>query len=321
MFEYNLETLPTSQIFNPVLDRLLKINTQRQLPSPSQESVSRTSYDYPIKIIEFEDGVTVSQVGRAGEDRHLHTSFIIRGQVIKLYGIFDGHGGKDIVEQIIIYLPPYLEKSLNQINIHDPKSIYRAIEAAYIKLDTDLYTNGYTSGSTASIALVINNVVYVANLGDSKSIIYSPKYGLLLATLDHKPNRADEKDRIHKIGGEVIQSDVYRVAGTLAISRAFGDFYLKRISTSEEYNPRGWISVIPTIHTHYIKYNDEYLILATDGIWDGITVDNLVTDLIVSNDRSYMKQDTLGNILLKCRHVTDDDITITQVKLKLNVKI
>lgn len=45
---------------------------------------------------------------------------------------------------------------------------------------------------------------------------------------DHKPNRNDEHDRIEAGGGAVIWAGTWRVAGVLAVSRAFGDRPLKK---------------------------------------------------------------------------------------------
>ena len=51
-----------------------------------------------------------------------------------------------------------------------------------------------------------------------------------------------------------------RVEGVLAVSRAFGDRRLKRYVTCE-----------PDICEHVIQPEDEFLVLATDGLWDVVS--------------------------------------------------
>ena len=60
------------------------------------------------------------------------------------------------------------------------------------------------SGSCAVIALIINDILYAINLGDSRAL-YSCNGGkeFYQITRDHKPNDAKEKTRIEKNGGKV----------------------------------------------------------------------------------------------------------------------
>lgn len=74
---------------------------------------------------------------------------------------------------------------------------------------------------------------------------------------DHKPSRGDEKQRIESLGGRIIHYGTWRVEGVLAVTRAFGDRRLKKYVSSE-----------PEIQQHKLNDNDDWLILATDGVWD-----------------------------------------------------
>lgn len=49
-------------------------------------------------------------------------------------------------------------------------------------------------------------------------------------TSDHHPDRDDERARIEVAGGFVLDWDVPRVNGVLAVSRAIGDVQLKRLT-------------------------------------------------------------------------------------------
>lgn len=82
-------------------------------------------------------------------------------------------------------------------------------------------------GSTACTAIVrreINhNVLYVANVGDTRAVLSKNGQAERLSK-DHKATEPSEIDRVKKAGGSIMEN---RVAGGLAITRAFGDHSYK----------------------------------------------------------------------------------------------
>ncbi|XP_038893719.1 protein phosphatase 2C 16 [Benincasa hispida] len=116
-----------------------------------------------------------------------------------------------------------------------------------------------TVGSTAVVALVCSSHIIVANCGDSRAVLYRGKESMALS-VDHKPNREDEYARIESSGGKVIQWNGHRVFGVLAMSRSIGDRYLKP-----------WIIPDPEVMFVPRAKEDECLILASDGLWDVMT--------------------------------------------------
>ena len=60
------------------------------------------------------------------------------------------------------------------------------------------------SGSCAIVLLTVDDILYVANVGDSRAIL-SAQGGTKIYSLskDHKPNDASEKQRILEAGGEI----------------------------------------------------------------------------------------------------------------------
>uniref|UniRef100_M4ENT5 PPM-type phosphatase domain-containing protein n=1 Tax=Brassica campestris TaxID=3711 RepID=M4ENT5_BRACM len=69
-------------------------------------------------------------------------------------------------------------------------------------------------------------------------------------------------DKIQEAGGRVIYWDGRRVLGVLATSRAIGDNYLKPYVSSE-----------PEVTVTERIEEDEFMILASDGLWDVVTND------------------------------------------------
>eukprot|EP00406_Dinophysis_acuminata_P042281 CAMPEP_0179360940 /NCGR_PEP_ID=MMETSP0797-20121207/80236_1 /TAXON_ID=47934 /ORGANISM="Dinophysis acuminata, Strain DAEP01" /LENGTH=409 /DNA_ID=CAMNT_0021076311 /DNA_START=89 /DNA_END=1319 /DNA_ORIENTATION=+ len=76
-----------------------------------------------------------------------------------------------------------------------------------------------------------------------------------------------------KAGGQVFEKQVgkhtvYRVNGDLSLSRALGDFRFKQ-------NPRlapkdQMISCVPDVQTVKLQPEDEFMVLACDGVWDAL---------------------------------------------------
>ncbi|KAK1265340.1 putative protein phosphatase 2C 6 [Acorus gramineus] len=116
-----------------------------------------------------------------------------------------------------------------------------------------------TVGSTAVVALVCSTHIVIANCGDSRAVLLRGKQPVPLS-VDHKPNRESEYTRIEAAGGKVIQWNGYRVFGVLAMSRSIGDRYLKP-----------WIIPDPEVTFVPRMREDECLILASDGLWDVMT--------------------------------------------------
>ncbi|KAG8074402.1 hypothetical protein GUJ93_ZPchr0006g40774 [Zizania palustris] len=115
-------------------------------------------------------------------------------------------------------------------------------------------------GSTAVVAVLGPRHVVVANCGDSRAVLCRGGTAIPLSC-DHKPDRPDELERIHAAGGRVIFWDGARVFGMLAMSRAIGDSYLKP-----------YVICDPEVRVIERKDGeDEFLILASDGLWDVVS--------------------------------------------------
>lgn len=118
------------------------------------------------------------------------------------------------------------------------------------------------SGCTATTAIIADNKIYVANAGDSRTVLGIKGIAKALS-FDHKPSNEGERARINAAGGFVESG---RVNGNLALSRAVGDFDFKRRSDLPP--EEQVVTVFPDVMEHTISPDDEFLVLACDGIWD-----------------------------------------------------
>jgi len=127
-------------------------------------------------------------------------------------------------------------------------------------------------GCTAVVCLVRPDVVVVANAGDSRAVLCRRGQAVPLSE-DHKPNLPGERSRIMRAGGSVEMQHVghivqYRVNGNLNLSRSIGDLEYKKnydLLPSEQ-----MICSTPDVQTYPREADDEFLLLACDGIWDVI---------------------------------------------------
>lgn len=136
---------------------------------------------------------------------------------------------------------------------------------AYHKIDEQILfsqtNNNKNIGSVALCALIIKDLLYIINLGDSKAVMIDKQGKSNTLSQEHIPSRPDELERIEKMGGMVIMvHDQHRVMGQLAVSRSFGDKY---------YKP--FVSSTPEIFVYQLDKNlHKYLVLASDGLWNVI---------------------------------------------------
>ncbi|RXH95194.1 hypothetical protein DVH24_024878 [Malus domestica] len=179
----------------------------------------------------------------------------IDGQTVCLFGIFDGHGGSRAAQYLKEHLFENLMKHpqfMTDTKLAISES-YQQTDADFLDSERDIYRD---DGSTASTAVLVGNHLYVANVGDSRTVISKAGKAIALSE-DHKPNRSDERKRIESAGGFVMWTGTWRVGGVLAMSRAFGNRMLKQYVVAE-----------PEIQDLVVDEDFEFLVLASDGVWD-----------------------------------------------------
>uniref|UniRef100_A0A1A9X4D4 protein-serine/threonine phosphatase n=1 Tax=Glossina brevipalpis TaxID=37001 RepID=A0A1A9X4D4_9MUSC len=130
---------------------------------------------------------------------------------------------------------------------------------------------GKDSGCTAVVSLLIGRDLYVANAGDSRCVVCRNGKAIEMS-LDHKPEDDEESARIIKAGGTVTIDG--RVCGGLNLSRAIGDHGYKtnaNLSAEEQ-----MISALPDVKKLIITPEDEFMVLACDGIWNFMSSEEVV---------------------------------------------
>ncbi|XP_073118482.1 probable protein phosphatase 2C 52 [Henckelia pumila] len=239
-------------------------------------------------------------------------------------GVFDGHGphGHLVARKVRDTLPLKLSTFLNsreskqnassanccrnvKFDVVDPakdpsaeekvESLWsQAFLKSYKAMDKELRSHPnldcFCSGSTAVTVVKQGSNLFMGYIGDSRAILGSKdnndRMMAIQLTVDLKPDLPREAERIKRCKGRVFalqdEPEVQRVwlpfddAPGLAMARAFGDFCLK------EY---GVIS-IPEFSHRILTDRDKFVVLASDGVWDVLSNEEVVAIVSTAPTRS-----------------------------------
>jgi len=298
----------------------------------------------PITVVEEESGVIRHDYGvswSAGamqgwrssmEDAHITLPEFRKG--LGLFGVFDGHGGKEVALYCRNHLPEVLNR---QLSGKGENKTAEALTNAYLQLDlalkgkaaqqelahlkgrspgkgTDVDFESMAAmmlmkrgkgvpaakivsdlaklkklhqvmsmenhlvpmgsaadhvGATAVCVVCSEEEIICANAGDARAVLCRGGRAMNLSR-DHKPSEDSERRRIEAAGGIITAAQcagrtVTRVNG-LSLSRAIGDHAQKqRPGLRPEQQA---VTAMPEICTAKRSPDDEFVILACDGIWD-----------------------------------------------------
>uniref|UniRef100_A0A2P2I3V6 Protein phosphatase 1B-like n=2 Tax=Hirondellea gigas TaxID=1518452 RepID=A0A2P2I3V6_9CRUS len=224
------------------------------------------------------------------EDSHTALT-TLQGELKKwsFFGVFDGHAGARVSAHCSEHLLPSIMDEENfrsgvlggkdsiiaAADEEDVEVVKRAIRTGFLKLDDamrhmpEVASGEDKSGTTAVCSLISPHFIFVANCGDSRGVLYR-RTGIGFSTLDHKPFNPCEKERIQNAGGSVM---IQRVNGSLAVSRALGDYEYKNVEGKSQCEQL--VSPEPELYVEKRTEEDQFLVLACDGIWDVMTSEDV----------------------------------------------
>lgn len=164
------------------------------------------------------------------------------------------------------------------------------------------------SGTTAVAMLVCERDVFVSNIGDSRCVVavYSKteqKYTIRHETKDHKPDMAEERQRIEASNGRIFEWGTYRVwlqdvdMPGLAMSRSFGDTIASTIGVSAEPD----VTYVDKV-VHGEAAHPSFAVLASDGVWEFISSEECVAFIADCIDNSKMTPQEACNALIAEAH-------------------
>nr|CEL69413.1 TPA: protein phosphatase 2C, putative [Neospora caninum Liverpool] len=250
-------------------------------PPPSPQRRKRRTPPYQVqvrkKMVTVSEwylhslGATMNGRREDDEDALLVHSPLAGFPHARLVGLFDGHAGYEISRFCATHASNFLG-TMADFSAASFKAACLAMDDAAFHHSGPLRR----SGSTGIMLVIEQNWsqagrlffrVHAANVGDSRAFILRRDGSFLALSIDHKPNDPDERQRIESAGGHVkrMGNGIWRLDGSLALSRAFGDFKLKQ-EPSLPADAQRVVAVPDVVET--IAYPGDILFLACDGMFE-----------------------------------------------------
>uniref|UniRef100_UPI00358E4569 protein phosphatase 1A-like n=1 Tax=Myxine glutinosa TaxID=7769 RepID=UPI00358E4569 len=232
------------------------------------------------------------------EDAHTAVLGLPRGlRSWSFFAVYDGHAGSRVATFCSEHLLRHITSNTNFKGLSDSlvdeaeelekgdelqepdepevESVLKGIHSGFLQIDermrsiSEVRSGSDRSGSTAVAMMVSPQRLYFINCGDSRAVL-SRAGAVHFSTEDHKPCNPREKERIQNAGGSVM---IQRVNGSLAVSRALGDFDYKSVDGKGP--TEQLVSPEPDVCALERDDADEFAVLACDGIWDVMSNEEL----------------------------------------------
>lgn len=247
------------------------------------------------------------------EDAHL---IYVRGDVA-VFGVYDGHGGKDCSKFVSRRLSEELEKD----GVPEDDAAW---EKLFIALDQEFLDSDMSSGTTATMCVVRKpekagdkHKLHVINAGDSRVVLGKADGSIVDGggtdkglTRDHKPEDPEETKRIEKAGGTVerAQGNVARVNGNLSVCRGFGDREEKKTGGPGPDNRP--VTCIPDQY-HFECDDTDFVLLVCDGVSEGNFPNEEVVKLVADSLREGKDAGQAANLVCLKAIATESKDNIT----------
>jgi pyruvate dehydrogenase phosphatase len=277
-------------------------------------------------------------------------------------GIYDGHGGPETSRYINDHLFQHLKRFTSEqqsMSVDVIRKAYQATEEGFLSLVTKQWPMKpqiAAVGSCCLVGVICGGTLYIANLGDSRAVLgrlvkaTGEVFAIQLSS-EHNVGIESVRQEMHSLHPDdshivVLKHNVWRVKGLIQVSRSIGDVYLKKAEFNREplYTKfrlrepfkRPILSSEPSISEHELQPHDQFLIFASDGLWEHLSNQEAV-DIVQNHPHSgsarrlvkaalleaakkrEMRYSDLKKIDRGVRRHFHDDITVIVVFLDSNL--
>lgn len=242
-------------------------------------------------------GYIHAELPKDGQEISMKARVILNAELAggKVFAIFDGDENPDVANYAKGNLISSLEKNINfnTIDFADtPENFAKELQRGIVNFDRELLENGLgdRSGATLCVVYLKDNILWCANLGDSRAVLYSKKgeeAGVTTFPLsvdhkvlcDDKPVSVNEEKRIKSADGTVVDCGMHKCVATAdkintrKAVRALGNFLpglknhdiLKSGDGSLFNHP---IGNVPDVRCVELNKNNTFIVIASKGLWN-----------------------------------------------------
>ncbi|KAJ3055237.1 hypothetical protein HK097_011120 [Rhizophlyctis rosea] len=236
---------------------------------------------------------------------------------LALYMVFDGHGSGAYSS----HAAKTFASVLKSTEAWKAGKIDKALREAFLEEDRRMEEQVAQGkgvergGTTATVAVLVGKQLYVANVGDSRSVVAQRQgvnangtamYNVVRLSKDHKVTDPTEAKRLDEADATVRRDRVISTGHAINMSRALGDFDFKEPRNNA---PGDWISPEPHISAITIDASHEFLILASDGLWGVLDEYALIPAVSELRSQNKSAQEIAQVFAEKCGAVPGADNT------------
>ncbi|DAZ96598.1 TPA: hypothetical protein N0F65_000164, partial [Lagenidium giganteum] len=268
------------------------------------------------------------------------------GDESKIYfGVYDGHGtiGDLCAAFAKKECPERLVKILEKKNGTFLEAYSKSFEDTNAKLHASRIDDSL-SGTTAICMFLDNDMIHVANVGDSRAVIATLNEGELVAqplSVDQTPYRSDERERVKRSGARVLTMD--QLEGIAPIHDNWAPNLNDQVDEDGD-PPRIWspygafpgtaftrsigdeiaetlgVIAVPEITSLQLTEDDRFVVIASDGVFEFLTSQAVVDMVAQYEDPLEACQKVVAESyrLWLTYELRTDDITIICVYFKFS---
>ncbi|CAL9007873.1 unnamed protein product [Prunus brigantina] len=226
-------------------------------------------------------------------------------------GIYDGHGGPEASRFLNEHLFNNFKKFTSENQGMSADVITKAFLAteeeflSLVKKQWIIKPLLASVGSCCLVGVVCSGLLYIANAGDSRVVLGRlektvKQVKAVQLSIEHNASIESVREELRSLHPDdpqivVLKHKVWRVKGLIQVSRSIGDAYLKR----QEFNKEPLLAKFrlsepfhkpilkaePTILVQKLYPEDQFLIFASDGLWEQLTSQEAV-DIVQNYPRN-----------------------------------
>ncbi|XP_044461466.1 probable protein phosphatase 2C 38 isoform X2 [Mangifera indica] len=226
-------------------------------------------------------------------------------------GIYDGHGGPEAAQFVNQHLFDNIKKFTTEsygMSADVIAKAFLATEEEFLSLVKQQWLRKpqiASAGSCCLVGIICSGMLYIANAGDSRVVLGRlgknvKEFKAIQLSNEHNASIESVRKELHSLHPDdpqivVLKHKVWRVKGIIQISRSIGDAYLKKAEFNREpllakfrlpepfHKPI--LKAEPTILVQELYSEDQFLIFASDGLWEHLSNQEAV-DIVHNHPRN-----------------------------------